>query len=218
MYDRLLDATEIAEVVAFLATRGTCPTASPTLQLGSSHSETFGYCPIPLSVGYAGGNGAAGSYFRVKAKHSALYILGFDIHTVNSGSGTVKVYHKTGSFVGYEATPGAWTLAQTFSVTAGSSSGNGGYKVQDQMNFASPIAISGGASHSFFMITSLGVRYTNGNTFDSLKEETDDLAFYEGKGTGSEFSSTTLYSPRVWNGLINYAMHPDSTPQVRVQM
>lgn len=71
--------------------------------------------------------------------------------------------------------------------------------------FDIPIVVSAGTVRSFYVWTSLGIRYTNGASEGTMfVENPSEIIFYEGKGSGGEFGGT--FSPRVWNGVIEYGL------------
>ena len=64
------------------------------------------------------------------------------------------------------------------------------------------VPVSAGCEHSFYVYSSLGVRYTNGASEGSVYASNEDIVFHEGKGVAGPFSY--WFSPRVWNGIIEY--------------
>ena len=83
-----------------------------------------------------------------------------------------------------------------------------GVNVPTELDFLSnPVSLSANEVHSFYIFSSLGVRYTNGVTEGNLYTASPELEFFEGKGSGGLFS-TAIYTPRIWNGRIHYGLKP----------
>ncbi len=124
-----------------------------------------------------------------------ISIVGFDIHTTNAGAGTVQIWHKEGTYIGFETNnSGAWTLIMD---TSFQGLGSGTPTELDVLN--NHVSLLANEEHSFYIYSSLGVRYTNGVTEGILHSESPELQFFEGKGSGGVFSAS-YYSPRIWNG------------------
>ena len=56
-----------------------------------------------------------------------------------------------------------------------------------EISLANPIKIPAGSYHSFFIHSSLGLKYTDGTLEDRIYTQNADLIFYEGKGTDADF-------------------------------
>ncbi|MEM7187739.1 MAG: hypothetical protein AAF466_13890, partial [Bacteroidota bacterium] len=68
--------------------------------------------PGSLETTFAGGNGNFGNMFDMNAL-TDLTIDSFDIHGDTGATFDVEVYAKSGTYVGFETDPGAWTLIGT---------------------------------------------------------------------------------------------------------
>lgn len=145
----------------------------------------------------AAGNGAGGNMFDVVAMNDII-INSFDAHP--QGDTDIEIYYKVGTYVGSEATAGAWTLLGSTSVVA---------QPQGTVTVV-PIPVNltilTGQTYAFYVTTNDGtsLSYTNGGTVGSLFSSDANLQFFEGIGLVYPFSTT--YSPRVWNGNINYSL------------
>jgi hypothetical protein len=150
-----------------------------------------------LQTTLAAGNGAGGNMFDVVAVNDII-INSFDAHP--QGDTDIEVYYKVGSYVGSEATAGAWTLLGTASVVA---------QPQGTVT-AVPVPVNltilTGQTYAFYVTSSTGssLSYTNGSSVGSLFASDANLQFFEGIGVVYPFSTT--FSPRVWNGNINYSL------------
>jgi hypothetical protein len=65
-----------------------------------------------LTTEFAGGNGQDGNMFDVVVGSNPLTITGFDLY-LSSGTMTIEVYAKNGTWVGSENNPLAWTLVSS---------------------------------------------------------------------------------------------------------
>ncbi len=151
-----------------------------------------------LATTLAGGNNHRGNMFDITAINDVM-ITSFDAHPM--GNTDYEVYYKTGTYLGSENTPGAWTLV-------GSATG----VVAQPMGTATPlpipvnIVIPAGQTYSFYVTSSnVGVsqNYTNGTTAGAVFAADGNIQFHEGVGIEYPFSGSA-FSPRVWNGNIHY--------------
>ena len=176
------------------------PTPAPTLPPGSVTTNE-------LSTTFANGNGSIGNFFKVYAD-TDLDITRFSVHTTNTGTQTVKVWTREGDdYASFITNSAAWTEIFNEQVN-----GLGRSEVTVLPKFNQKINIPAGGFQSFYVYVSGGIRYTNGSGEGNVyAENAGELTFYEGKGSGGQFSSRT-WSPRVWNGIIEYEM-ATSAPQ-----
>lgn len=168
------------------------------------------YCPPnqdPCSLTattYAGGNGNDGNMFDVTAIIDVT-ISGF-YGNIN-GSGYVKLYYRNGSYMGNEATPGAWTFIDSVMV-------NGTAGVPTLIPVPVNLPLASGQTMAFY-ITGNGVGaavdYTDGTTEGAVFTNDGLIIVKEGKGVQYPFSNT--FSPRIWNGTIDYCMGITSVEQ-----
>ena len=173
----------------------TCPADGCTYDCGAD-------CRTLLTT-FDANNGASGNIFKVEAVQD-IVITGFTIHTSDAGSGTVKIWDRTGDYVGSEGDPEAWNLIMNEGFTGA------GFGQQTPLaDLGVPILIPAGTFRSFYVYSSLGVQYTNGSVEGSIySTNAGEIIFYEGKGTAGEIGAGT-YAPRVWNGIIQYGLATD---------
>jgi hypothetical protein len=124
---------------------------------------------------------------------------------VNCGSAagtaiTIEVYTKTGTYVGFETNPAAWTLTST---GAGVSAGQDVPTPVDITDFVAPPGTYGCA------VRMIGgsPRYTNG-TGSNQYYSNADINLTLGNAVGGLFTGT-VFTPRVWNGTIYYTPVPE---------
>ena len=162
--------------------------------------SAFGQNCDQLSTHFQAGNSFAGNMFDITVSgNNDLEIDGFEVH-IGSGTATISVYYKLGSYVGSESTMSDWTLLGSDTVT-----GLG-------LNTPTPVNITGltmasGSNYGFYVTNSsyssqaVSMYYTNGsNTFTNA-----DLTLVSGSGLGApDFSGTGINPNRIWNGTIEY--------------
>ena len=155
-----------------------------------------------LTSTFDSNNRQYGNYFKIKATQD-VYITGFTIHTVDSGTGTVKIYEKEGDYEGFVGDSGAWNLIMNDSNVNGQ--GVGRQTSLDKLDVA--LFIPAGTFRSFHIGSSLRLEYTNGSSEGRIYAQNDDIIFYEGLGVNREFGSgDNVFSPRVWNGILEYGL------------
>ena len=69
-----------------------------------------------------------------------------------------------------------------------------------------PVLVNAGETRSFYVLSPTNdIRYTTGSTYQGVyAQNVGEITFYEGKGSGGEFGGT--FSPRIWNGIIEYGL------------
>ncbi len=146
-----------------------------------------------ITTTFANNNSQAGNMFDVTTFANAITITSLDLN-LSSGTYTILLYIKAGTYVGYDTTPSAWTEVASGSVT---SAGAGLPSLFTVPN----IQLAANTVTGFYVTTtSSGMNYTNGsNTYSN-----SDLQLTLGIGKGYPFGST--FSPRTWNGTINYTV------------
>ena len=162
--------------------------------VGGGSSET-------LNAGFAGGNGNFGNMFDVNAV-TDVTLDSFDINADTGATFDVEVYAKTGTWVGFEADPSAWTLIGT--ALAVVSNGDG---VATPLNLTLDYAMAAGETHAFYVtptdFSTGGLNYTNGTGTGNVWASDANIEFLEGGARGYPFSGST-FQPRVFNGNIHY--------------
>jgi len=181
-------------------------------EAGENSSSCSADCgPKFLETTFEDNNGSVGNVFKVRAEKD-ITVTGFNIHTSNAGTYTVRVYDRSGDYVGVYGSSTGWRTIFN---------GNVNCQGQDSPTvvgaLSQSVSISAGSTHSFHIQTDSGIRYTNGSTEGNVYAGNDDITFYQGRGCGGVFNCG--YSPRVWNGIIQYELDLGSptTPQPTVK-
>lgn len=152
-----------------------------------------------LTTTFASNNGQSGNAFDILVS-TPLYITGFDLN-VNSGTTNIEVYTKSGTWVGFDSTPAAWTqVADVLNVTGA------GVNLPTHVSF-SPIFFPTGTSALYVTTTGLGVNYTDGTGVGNVAASNSDLSILQ--GAGIQYKLATTFTPRIWNGTIYYSTVPE---------
>lgn len=138
--------------------------------------------------------GSNGNMFKIVAVED-ISITKLEIHA--SGNGEVEVFVLDGSYVGAEANPSAWTSIHKEVVSNAKPVG----QYTPLSAFAQAVEIAAGSTKSFYVTTSNGVKYTNGQSEDNIYAENNHLKIYEGIGL-REFGA--VFRVRVFNGKLHY--------------
>lgn len=146
----------------------------------------------------AGGNAQNGNMFDVVVKSPSLTITAFTVSPQTSGLYTFEIYHKTGTHVGFETNPSAWTLLQTFSSINVTQTGP-----NTKLTLSTPITLSQG-THALYITTTgnANLNYTNGTAVGNVLASNAQFDVLEGVGKAYPFGAT--FQPRNWNGLIHF--------------
>jgi hypothetical protein len=148
--------------------------------------------PVPgqLTTLFAQNNGCgAGNMFDLTV-NSALELTGFDL-SMGTVTGAVTIFYKTGSYIGSETTPGAWTQIYTGTLTGA------GNNLPTPLSLASPLALAAG-NYAFYVQADLD--YTNiaaGTTYSNTA-----MTLTVGAGFCTAFSGPI--AGRAWNGNVKY--------------
>lgn len=171
-------------------------------------SVTITALPPPTTLGttLAAGNNHRGNMFDLVALNT-ITITGFDAHPM--GNTTIEIYYKVGTYQGFEANAGAWTLVGSAAVVA------------QPLGTATPVpvpvgvTIPAGQTYAFYITSSnvaVSLNYTNGTTVGNVFSQDANLQFLEGAGMEYPFTGGgSTFSPRIWNGNIHYSLPGPTT-------
>lgn len=148
--------------------------------------------------GIQGDNGSFGNMFTIKATQD-IVISGF---TYYSSAGwlfedIVTIWEKCGDYEGFVNDSTAWNKIQDVEglITGG---------LMPLPKLETPIFVAKDSIRSFHIMTAEGIKYTNGVQEGSNYTQDSSITLYEGLGCFGEFDCP--YSPRVWNGYIDYCV------------
>jgi PKD repeat protein len=159
----------------------------------------------------------AGAMFDVNILKS-IFIESFDVHPGGSGPTDVHVYYKTGSFLGSENDPSAWTLVEVVPVQFT------GALTQVRVPLTNALQLNDGQVYGIYIQPiSITLRYSGGAAAippGQVVVQNQDLQILGSvaKGGANPPFGTSTLNPRLWNGRINYR-GPDGceSPRVPVQ-
>ena len=115
---------------------------------------------------------------------------------------TVRVYYKTGTYIGSEETPGDWTLLGSVAINSSASI----YEVFS----VGQLSLTAGDTVGIYV--QAAVNYTNvtaGTTYSNA-----DMTIAGGTGLCASFATT--FSPRMWNGTIFYSTGGCAGPRTAI--
>ncbi|MCW5519097.1 HYR domain-containing protein, partial [Aureitalea sp. L0-47] len=186
--DIVLDANGMASIAASALITGVndnCGPGGVTITGGVDSPA-----PFTLPTTLAGGNGNFGNMFDINALNDVT-IQSFDIHGDTGATFDVEVYAKSGTWVGSEDNPAAWTLIGTAPGVV--SNGDG---VETPLNLTLGYTIPAGETHAFYVtptdFSTGGFNYTNGTATGNVFASDANIEFLEGAGKGYPFSGTTF--------------------------
>ena len=177
-----------------------------TFYVGASRGGSGGAAGS-LATTFAAGNGQQGAMFDVVSSKD----LRFDSVRVSlqtTGTSTIAIYYKTGTYIGFETNQGAWTLLGT-DVVSNPSNGAAIYA-----NVGNTFKMQSGVTYGIYVQVQSGgtLNYTNGN----FTYSNSDLTITAGKGVSGTFGGT--FNPRTWNGEIYYSETGCPGPRNPVQV
>ncbi len=159
-----------------------------------------------LTTTFASNNGQDGNMFEITALKTVI-ITSFDGNLTPPGD-NYRIYYKTGTYTGFEANPGAWTLVGTANNVV-----SNGTDVATPIPIPVNVTIPAGQTYSFYITTDgtgNGVEYTDGTAEHAVYVSDANIQILEGLGVQYPFGTT--FSPRVWNGTVYYNLAATSVP------
>lgn len=156
-----------------------------------------------ITTTFSSNNNFHGNMFDVTTFANSLLVTSLGVN-VSAEPVQIAVYTKLGTFTGFETNAAAWTLVSTTNVIG---QGPATPTFVDITDFTlNANALTG----MYVTLVSANVPpamfYTNGsNTFANA-----DLQLDLGIGLGGLFGSSGVFSPRTWNGTINYDIVPNN--------
>jgi hypothetical protein len=160
---------------------------------------------LPLAAGsitttFADNNRFTGNMFNAVIGANGITVNSLDVN-VGTGSLTIDVFIKTGTYVGFDTNSAAWTLVSTTAVT-GAGAG------KSTLVNVTPFTLKASTTYGIYVTVATNsnsapyMYYTNGNNTYSNSNLTLDL----GIGLGGEFGSLAVDDDRTWDGTINYSL------------
>jgi hypothetical protein len=148
-----------------------------------------------LTTPFVGGNSQDGNMFDVVALKN-IEVQGVSV-SIGTQSGTIEVYYRPGTHVGFESSSAGWTLAGSAAVVGA------GTNTPTPVPLSLSIQIPSGQTYALYVtLLSGSMNYTNGTAVGTVLAQNPDLQILEGIGKDYPFLST--YTPRYWNGVLHY--------------
>lgn len=146
--------------------------------------------------------GSTGSMFSIEAKRD-VSISSLVINAMSRGEGEVKVYSRTGSYLGHELSSEGWELIYLNGAVVHNKRG-----VPTELgSFQNAVSIKSGAIQSFYVTSTLGLVYNAGTKEGAPLSSDSSLVIHEGVGTTGDFSGT-IHRPRAFGGAVRYVLVP----------
>jgi len=182
----IIPATPVVEVTDYVICEG-----EATLLIGGSPNSAATVLAGDVTPNSGCTNGIM---FNIEAGSMPLYIVGLDIIPDVTSTQNVEVYTKSGTYVGSETQPAAWTLVGTYQITG-----------VDNVSQYLDIADFNIAANE---LRAIYIKY-NGK-YDDINQTfaNDDLTILPGIGQCSGWNTST--ATRVFGGRIHY--QPQYTP------
>ncbi|HNW90180.1 MAG TPA: GEVED domain-containing protein, partial [Bacteroidales bacterium] len=151
-----------------------------------------------ITTVFAGSIADDGNMFDVNILQD-ITVSSFDVNLPTGVTADLAIYFKTGTHVGSENTPGAWTLAGTATGIVSL-----GADVRTPLNLNLNLHLAAGQTYAFYVTVTNGanMRYNTGTAVGNVYVSNAQLQVEEGSAVLYPFSS--VYSPRIWNGIIRY--------------
>jgi len=148
----------------------------------------------PLTTLYAGNNGQDGIMFDIQAITSVT-ITQFDLDFYGN-THDIEIYYKPGTHVGFQMTPGAWTLIGTANNVAGNPRNS-----PTQIPIIISVDICAGDVGAFYLTSTSTlpgiISYTNGTATGNVYIADLNIQILE--GTGKDYPFNASYNPRIPN-------------------
>ena len=150
---------------------------------------------------FTSNNGNDGNMFDVTVGSSDVTLR--RMYCNINGTGWWHIYYRSGSYVGFETSSTGWTLLDsTYITSAGSDQPT---LIPIDMDIFAPA----GSTFAFYTTgtgTGADINYTDGTTEGAVFSSNAHISIKEGKGMSYPF--TGLFTPRVWNGILEYCVGP----------
>jgi len=167
-----------------------------------------------LTTLFASNNQFAGNMFDLTVKSSLpILINSFAVNVTLPGTEQkISVYYKTGTYVGSESNPAAWTHLGTATGTSA------GQDLPTLINIGG-LTLNPGQTYGMYVFLTdytvnpppagvASMRYTNIPPALTIYEN-DDLKLTGGVGKGSPPFTGSTFNNRMWNGTIYYDVVPE---------
>ena len=155
-----------------------------------------------LSTTFISNNGGSPGWtvmYNITVGPKDIEISDLDVNTDDTGTISLDLYTLVGTYVGNETNPGAWGAAAT--TGTGTSAG---LDNPSNIVLSTPVMLSANTTYGIAIVMDKSPRYTNGTGCPGNQcYNNDDISLTLGTAVSGLFSGT-VFTPRIWNGTINY--------------
>ncbi len=174
------------------------------------YAEAYSGKNDSLFTNVSGTSAFMGEMFDVVALKTVI-VTGFDAH-FNTGSGTIEIWYRPGTHVGFTTSNSGWTLASSSTLTS-----NGNSAITP-IPATLAITIPAGQTYAFYIVANTGpnVRYSTGTSLGAVYAQNSEIQILQGSTGNIYFSVTT--SPRAFNGTVRYEVPGCTSPRAAVNL
>jgi len=161
-----------------------------------------------ITTTFAQNDSGSGAMFDLTIGTTRITVNSLSVLDDASSALTLDVYIKSGSYVGFDTTPAAWTLASTTAVPTGA-----GATTPTNVTLT-PFTLAAGQTYGIYVTftTTVGgpeMLYTRGsNTYSN-----SNVTLSAGEGLNGLFGATSVFPGRTWDGTINYTLATSAVPE-----
>ena len=154
-----------------------------------------------ITTTFGSNNGFAGNMFDITTFGNALTVNSLAVNLDSGTTSTISVFTKSGSYVGFTNNAAPWTLVSQISGIT-----SAGINTPTLVDIADFNLLANSVTGIYVTSDMANIRYTNGaNIFANT-----DLRLDLGVGKGLPLFTGSTFSPRTWNGTINYTVQNGS--------
>lgn len=150
----------------------------------------------------------SGAMFDLTIGATGITVNSLSVLDDASSALTLDVYIKTGSYVGFDTTPAAWTLVSTTAVPTGA-----GATTPTNVTLT-PFSLAAGQTYGVYVTFTTALSgpellYTRGsNTYSN-----SNVTLSAGEGLNGLFGATSVFDGRTLDTTINYTLATSSVPE-----
>ncbi len=196
--DVFLDANGMATVNPNDLLTGVNEACGYTITAGGAGGGTMG----SLTSLFAGGNNGAAGWavmYDVTVGPNDIEITDLDVNTSSTTAINLDLYTLVGSYVGNELDAAAWGAP----VATGTGTG-AGVGLPSNLVLDTPVTLTANTTYGIAVVLDAAPYYTNGDGTNQSYSNAD-LSMDLGAAVNGLFTGL-VFSPRVWNGTINYTV------------
>ncbi|MGB3343972.1 MAG: HYR domain-containing protein, partial [Aequorivita sp.] len=204
--DVYLDANGVAVVDANDLVTGVNEACGYTITVGGGTGG--GGAPGSITTLFASNNGGSPGwiqFFDITVGPSNIDITDLDVNTSNTTPINMEIYTLVGTSVGNELNAGAWGAPSATGTGTGAGTDN-----PSNVTLTAPLTLNANTTYGIGIKMDVSPRYTNGTGCPGNQCYSNaDLSLSLGSVVSGQFSGS-VFTPRIFNGTINYLGAPTS--------